>query len=48
MRSYWKNSKAIICKHMKKNIGDLVVMKKYLTKNQALVKRDRKLICKKE
>ena len=25
MRSYWKFSKAIICRHMKKNIGDLVV-----------------------
>ena len=25
MRSYWKYSKATICRHMKKNIGDLVV-----------------------
>ena len=24
MRSYWKYSKATICRHMKKNIGDLV------------------------
>ena len=23
MRSYWKYSKATICRHMKKNIGDL-------------------------
>ena len=27
MRSYWKYSKATICGHMKKNIGDLVVTK---------------------
>ena len=27
MRSYWKYSKATICKHMKKNIGALVVTK---------------------
>ena len=27
MRSYWKYSKATICRHMKKNIGDLVDMK---------------------
>ena len=27
MRSYWKYSKATICRHMKKNIGDLVVTK---------------------
>ena len=27
MRSYWKYSKAPICRHMKKNIGDLVLMK---------------------
>ena len=27
MRSYWKYSKANICRHMKKNIGDLVVTK---------------------
>ena len=26
MRSFWKSSKAFICRHMKKNIGDLVVM----------------------
>ena len=25
MRSYWKYSKATICRHMKKNIEDLVV-----------------------
>ena len=25
MRSYWKYSKATTCRHMKKNIGDLVV-----------------------
>ena len=25
MRSYWKYSKATICRHMRKNIGDLVV-----------------------
>ena len=25
MRSYWKYSKATICRHIKKNIGDLVV-----------------------
>ena len=25
MRSYWKYSKATICRHMKKSIGDLVV-----------------------
>ena len=28
MRSYWKNSKSTIRKHMKKNIGDLEVMRK--------------------
>ena len=27
MRSYWKYSKATIYRHMKKNIGDLVVTK---------------------
>ena len=27
MKSYWKYSKATICRHMKKNIGDLVVTK---------------------
>ena len=27
MTSYWKSSKAAICRNMKKNIGDLVVMK---------------------
>ena len=27
MRSYWKYSKANVCRHMKKNIGDLVVTK---------------------
>ena len=27
MRSYGKYSKAIICRHMEKNIGDLVVTK---------------------
>ena len=27
MRSYWKYSKATICRHMKKNIRDLLVMK---------------------
>ena len=27
MRSYWKYSKAAICKHMKKNIGALLVTK---------------------
>ena len=27
MRSYWKYSKANICRHMKKNIGDLVITK---------------------
>ena len=27
MRSYWKYSKANICRHMKKNIGDLLVTK---------------------
>ena len=27
MRSYWKYSKATICRHMKKNIGDLAVRK---------------------
>ena len=27
MRSYWKYSKATSCRHMKKNIGDLVVTK---------------------
>ena len=26
-RSYWKYSKATICRHIKKNIGDLVVTK---------------------
>ena len=26
-RSYWNYSKATICRHMKKNIGDLLVMK---------------------
>ena len=25
MRSYWKYSKATICRHMEKNIGDFVV-----------------------
>ena len=25
MRSYWKYSKETICRHMKNNIGDLVV-----------------------
>ena len=29
MRSYWKYSKATICRHMKKNIADLVPMKDY-------------------
>ena len=28
MRSYWKYSKSPICRHTKKNIGDLEVMKK--------------------
>ena len=27
MRSYWKLSKTTICRHIKKNIGDLVVTK---------------------
>ena len=27
MRSYWKYLNVIICRHMKKNIGDLVSMK---------------------
>ena len=27
MRSYRNHSKAIICRHMKKNIGDLVIKK---------------------
>ena len=27
MRPYWKYSNAIICRHMEKNIGDLVVTK---------------------
>ena len=27
MRSYWNYSKANICRHMKKNTGDLVVTK---------------------
>ena len=27
MRSYWKYSKSTICRHMKKNVGDLVVTK---------------------
>ena len=27
MRSHWKYSKATICRHMKKNIGGLVVTK---------------------
>ena len=29
MRSYWKYSKATICRHMKKNIADLAVTKEY-------------------
>ena len=29
MRSYWKYSKATICRHMKKNTADLVPMKDY-------------------
>ena len=64
MKSYRKFSKATICRHMKKNIGDLVVdlrkhnqgkttkticsaKEKYLTTNQAVTRRDGKLLCKK-
>ena len=37
MRSYWKYSKAIICRHMKKNIGDLVVTKEQSMKTTKTV-----------
>ena len=58
MRSYWKYSKATICRRIKKNIGDIVVTRKttktvystkekYLTINQVLARRNGKLFCKK-
>ena len=57
MRSYWKYSKATICRHMKKNIGDLVVdnQGRISVKNNqgrppklsVRQKRDGKLLCKK-
>ena len=42
MRLYWKHSKATICKHMKKNIGDLVVTKKKSGKTAIGEKRKKK------
>ena len=56
VRSYLKYSKATICRHMKKNIGDLVVTKeqqrkttkeKYLTTNQCLQEEMRNFFVKK-
>ena len=41
-------SKATICRHIKKNGSTACsTKKKYLTTNQVLAKRDRKLFCKK-
>ena len=44
MRSYWRCSKATICRHMKKNIGDLVVTKKIIGRPPKLSVRQKRNI----